>query len=71
MKEKEFDTIQALMALGTGCHMLSDLCDDVRYDIPDDIRDSFIYLTQVLDDMRNPIYDYITSHTSAYIDEEE
>lgn len=68
MTEKEFDALQAIMALSTGCHMLRELCDDVRHDIPDEMQDSFIQLRQVLDDLRNPAYDYVTSHISTYID---
>ena len=71
MTEKEFDTIQAITALRTGCHMLMELCEDVRYDIPNELQDSFIQLKQTLDDMRNPLYNYVTSHISAYIDVED
>lgn len=71
MTKKEIDTIQAIIALSTGCHMLRELCDEVRYAIPDDLQDSFIQLKMLLDDMRNPIFDSITNRTSMFINKEE
>lgn len=71
MKLSEFNTIQALTAVTTGCYMLKELTDDVRYDIPDEIQESFGALRRVLDEIQEQIQAYATSHKSTYIDEEE
>ena len=71
MTEKEFDGLNAVIALYAGCHSLMNLYDEVRDDIPDELKDSFIGLTEVLDDLRNPIYDYLAYNRSMCINSEE
>ena len=71
MTEKEFDGMNATIALYAGCHALMNLYEDVRDDIPDELRDSFIELKNVLDDLRNPIYDYLAYNRSMCIESEE
>lgn len=71
MTEKEFDGMNAITALYAGCLMLRNLYEDVRNDIPDELKDSFIELKQVLDDLRNPIYHYLAYNRSMCIESEE
>lgn len=71
MTEKEFDGLNAVIALYAGCHSLMNLYDEVRDDIPDELKDSFIGLKEVLDDLRNPIYDYLAYNRSMCINSEE
>lgn len=71
MTEKEFDGLNAVIALYTGCHSLMNLYDEVRDNIPDELKDSFIGLKETLDDLRNPIYDYLAYNRSMCIDSEE
>ena len=61
--EKEFDQLQVIISLRTACRMLGNLYEEVQDYIPDEMRDSFIPLKQILDDLRNPIFDYVESHT--------
>ena len=67
----EFNTIQSLTALTTGCYMLKELTDEVRCDIPDEIQESFGALRHVLDEIQEQAQAYATRHKSTYIDENE
>lgn len=67
----EFNTLQTLTALTTGCYMLKELTDDVRCEIPDEIQESFGALRDILDEIQEQIQTYATSHKSTYIDELE
>lgn len=66
MTEKEFDKLKAVISLSTCCHTLRNLYEDLRDDIPDELQDLFIQLKVELDDLRNPIYDYIISHANIH-----
>ena len=67
----EFNTVQALTALTTGCYMLKELTVEMRCEIPDEIQESFGALRRVLDEIQEQIQAYATSHKSTYIDENE
>lgn len=67
----EFNTVQALTALTTGCYMLKELTDEIRGEIPDEIQESFRALRAVLDEIQEQIQTYATSRKSTYIDENE
>ena len=71
MTEREFNQLQVIISLRTGCEMLRNLYEEVRGDIPNELQDSFIELKAVLDDLRNPIFDYVESHTIIPDDSEE
>jgi hypothetical protein len=51
--------------------MLRNLYEEVRGDIPNELQDSFIELKAVLDDLRNPIFNYVENHTIIPDDSEE
>lgn len=70
MTEKEFDEMHAITVLNTGCHMLRNLYEDVRGYIPDELQESFMQLKMFLDDLRNPIYNYMESNRNKYIGKE-
>lgn len=67
----EFNTLQTLTALTTGCYMLKKLTDEMQCEIPDEIQESFRALQAVLDEIHEQIQTYATSRKSTYIDENE
>ena len=71
MKRDEFDTWNTLTALTTGCYMLKELTDEMEYDIPEEIQESFDSLRRALVEIHNQVQAYCTSRKSTYIDDED